>query len=216
MVAITLAEVESSIRKCAQAKQFSWGLSEEAGKSARWLAAFGLPGPEQAYAYLAGTTGNDSYAMRPNLHASSWRSVTGALCPIIGGAAVSDRIARILQSDGLTLENVVFPTILMGIVGQTSRVTGVPISISFSETPILCVPEGIVCNVDEIRFPEHAKTVIITRFYERVPQVIKPKTGAYSVDSSLWADIDALASETYAPATEESRSGAGAGLTDND
>ena len=28
--------------------------------------------------------------------------------------------------------------------------------------------------------------------------------------------IDALAFETYAPATEESRAGAGAGLTDND
>jgi hypothetical protein len=43
-----------------------------------------------------------------------------------------------------------------------------------------------------------------------------PSTMAYSVDSDIWQQIDALAFKTYAPATEESRAGAGAGLTDND
>jgi hypothetical protein len=40
---VTLAEIESYLRKAARASGLEWGLAEEAGKAARWLAAFDLP-----------------------------------------------------------------------------------------------------------------------------------------------------------------------------
>jgi hypothetical protein len=43
-----------------------------------------------------------------------------------------------------------------------------------------------------------------------------PSTRAYTIDSEIVDCINELAFKTYAPATEESRAGAGAGLTDND
>ena len=43
-----------------------------------------------------------------------------------------------------------------------------------------------------------------------------PSTMAYTIDSKIVECINELAFKTYAPATAESRAGAGAGLTDND
>jgi hypothetical protein len=43
-----------------------------------------------------------------------------------------------------------------------------------------------------------------------------PSSLSYSIDYDLFKAIDQLAFQTYAPATEASRAGAGAGLTDND
>ena len=45
---------------------------------------------------------------------------------------------------------------------------------------------------------------------------VEASTLAYQIEESEFRRIDALAFQTYAPATEESRAGAGAGLTDND
>ncbi|MDH3632415.1 MAG: DUF3726 domain-containing protein, partial [Gammaproteobacteria bacterium] len=36
---LTLAETESHLRKAARARGLEWGIAEEAGKAARWLAA---------------------------------------------------------------------------------------------------------------------------------------------------------------------------------
>ena len=47
------------------------------------------------------------------------------------------------------------------------------------------------------------------------PQCL-PSTLAYTIERKIFKDIDEIAFKTYAPATEESRAGAGAGLTDND
>ena len=55
----TLAEVESYLRKASQATGLGWDLSEEAGKAARWLAAFDLPGPEISLAHLQRLDGKD-------------------------------------------------------------------------------------------------------------------------------------------------------------
>ena len=44
----------------------------------------------------------------------------------------------------------------------------------------------------------------------------KASTLAYTVDDDIYKRIDELAFETYVPASDESRAGAGAGLTDND
>ncbi len=41
-------------------------------------------------------------------------------------------------------------------------------------------------------------------------------TRAYAIDEDIVRQINALAFQTYVPATEQSRAGAGAGLTDND
>ena len=83
----TLAEIESYLRKAAQAVGLDWGIAEEAGKSARWLAAFGLPGPELMLAQLQQLEGKDYHDFIPDCGDGQWRAKSACLCPIITGAA---------------------------------------------------------------------------------------------------------------------------------
>ena len=64
---LTLAEVESYLRKSAQAVGLDWGIAEEAGKAARWLAAYGLPGPECMLTHVLGLRGLDYPMFTPDV-----------------------------------------------------------------------------------------------------------------------------------------------------
>jgi len=63
-----------------------WGLSEEAGKAARWLSAFGLPGTEIMLAHLQQLDGNDYDLYQPSSLNGVWQAYGDYLCPIITGA----------------------------------------------------------------------------------------------------------------------------------
>ena len=67
---LTLAETEFYLRKVARACGLDWGIAEEAGKAARWLAAFKLPGPETLFAHLQHLAGQDYAAFIPDCASS--------------------------------------------------------------------------------------------------------------------------------------------------
>ncbi len=95
-VEVTLAEIESSLRKAARACGLPWGLAEEAGKAARWLAAFDLPGPELTLEHLHNLRGPDYQRFVPDCDAEPWKAPGGILCPIVTGAALADRASELL------------------------------------------------------------------------------------------------------------------------
>ena len=64
---------------------------------------------------------------------------------------------------------------------------------------LLARVDGVTCQQDDLPAPQQL-----------------PSTLSYALDPEAFRAIDQLAFQTYAPATEESRAGAGAGLTDND
>ena len=64
---------------------------------------------------------------------------------------------------------------------------------------LLSEVESVSCQLGSASNPQH-----------------RPSTMACAIDAEIWTVIDQLAFRTYAPATAESRSGAGAGTIDND
>ena len=132
--AVSLAEIDAMGRKAARGAGLPWGLAEEAGRAARHLAAWGLPGPEALAALVAAA------ALPAGPAAGDWAwAGSGRL----GGLAIR-------------------------------RVAG------------------------SAHAPRHADA------------------GARPVALATWRALDRYAHRTYAPATEASRAGAGAGLTDSD
>ena len=115
---LTLAETESYLRKAARACGLDWGIAEEAGKAARWLAAFKLPGPETLLAHLQNLAGQDYSDFVPNCSAQPWQSNAGPLCPIITGAALADRSAQMLEGRIFELGLTAYPLLLAATVGQ--------------------------------------------------------------------------------------------------
>ena len=212
----TLAEIESSLRKAARAVGLDWGIAEEAGKAARWLAAFDLPGAEITLAHLQQLDGKVYQHYKPTNLDEIWQAEGDYLCPIITGAALADRSEQMLSGRQFRLAQTAWPLLLAATIGQAARYHRTAFTTSWARVTVSCYENGIRIegNLDDLLLAS-AESVKCTQSIHSNPQSL-PSTMACEIDNKVWEDIDKLAFMTYAPATEESRAGAGAGLTDND
>ena len=215
-IRLTLAETETCLRKVARACGLDWGLAEEAGKAARWLAAFNLPGAELMLAHLQQLAGQDYRAFVPHNSTPPWHASGGLLCPIITGAGLADRSAKMLDGEVFTLGPTAYPLLLAATVGQAARCHRTVFTTAWAGVRVSCFENGLSIdgNHDDLLLTR-ADTVSCQQDNLSAPQNL-PSTLAYSIESEIFQHIDALAFKTYAPVTEASRAGAGAGLTDND
>ena len=213
---ITLAEIEAYLRTAARASGLEWGLAEEAGKAARWLAAFDLPGPETMLAHLRNLAGKDYAAFIPRCDLEPWQAADGPLCPVITGAALADRSATMLDGIELRLGKTAYPILLAATLGQAARFHRSAFTTRWADLRLDCFGNGLTIEGDrDSLLLDEVDRVSCCKSDATAPQQVA-STEAYNIDEDVFKRIDALAFETYAPATEESRAGAGAGLTDND
>ena len=215
-IRLTLAEIESYLRKAARATGLDWGIAEEAGKAARWLAAFGLPGPETMLSHLQRLSGREYRDFIPDCMQDPWQARAELICPIIAGAAIADRSAQLLDGASFRLGPTASPLLLAATIGQAARRHRCVLTSAWAGVRVSCFENGLSIEgrADDL-VCEQADAVVCTLGDAATPEQL-PSTLSYALDDSIFAQIDALAFETYAPATAESRAGAGAGLTDND
>jgi len=213
---LTLAETESYLRKAARACGLEWGIAEEAGKAARWLAAFNLPGPEILLAHLQQIDGEDYQQFIPDCSTDPWQAPGGLLCPVITGAALADRSAQMIEGREFRLAATAYPLLLAATVGQAARCHRKVFTTAWAGVRVSCFENGLSVegNLDDLQLARVDEVTCALDDLNRPRQL--PSTLAYNIDPEVFKRIDALAFKTYAPATAESRAGAGAGLTDND
>ena len=213
---LTLAETEVYLRKAARACGLDWGVAEEAGKAARWLAAFALPGPETMLDHLQSLAGKDYRGFIPDCDLQPWQASGGILCPIITGAALADRSALMLGGNPVRIGRLAWPLLLAPALGQAARHHHTAFTVCWAGLRLDCYGDGITISGDrESLLLAEAPNVCCCREEPSQPQQ-RASTSAYEIDEKIFGKIDALAFETYVPSSEESRAGAGAGLTDND
>ena len=216
----TLVEIEGYFRKVARATGLHWGLAEEAGKAARWLAAFNLPGPESLLMHLQMIEGKDYEQYKPVIGSVAigepWHANSQTLCPIITGAAIADRVKWLLDGHTISLGSVAYPILLAATIGQAARCHNMIITTSWADVKLSCYGNGIRIegNRDDLLLAS-VDAVNCQQTFGSTPEQL-PSTMAYEIDHEVWDIVDQLAFRTYAPATEVSRAGAGAGLSDND
>lgn len=213
---ITLAEIESYLRKAARARGLDWGIAEEAGKAARWLGAFNLPGPETLFEHLQQLGGDEYDQFIPDCSLDPWQAPGGLLCPIITGAALADRSAQMLDGHGFRLAATAYPLLLAATVGQAARCHRRVFTTAWAGVRVSCFENGLsIAGKRDDLMLSRVESVTCRLDDLQQPQQL-PSTLAYAIDPDVFKRIDRLAFQTYAPATEASRAGAGAGLTDND
>jgi hypothetical protein len=213
---LTLVEAESYLRKAARASGLDWGIAEEAGKAARWLAAFDLPGPETMLAHLQQLPAGEYRQFLPDCSREPWQAPGGLLCPVITGAALADRSTQMLDGHCFRLAATAYPLLLAATVGQAARCHRTVFTTTWAGVRVSCFENGLSIegNRDDLTL-SRVEAVTCQLDDLSVPQQL-PSTLAYAIDPEIFQRIDRLAFQTYAPATEASRAGAGAGLTDND
>lgn len=208
---LSLNEVDALAKKATRGTGYPWGLAEEAGKAIRWLCRNGLDGCAELLGLLEECDGADVSEWRPVIDGHVWTARSGRLCPLITGAALSDRAAD-LRAGVFEIGPLLRPLLILPFAGHAAQFLQGPVSVRWSGGVAVTDGEGLGLDGAHPVGPETVKVSIEGRVDDPNPE----RTRA-TPDHDCQARLERFAHRTYAPATEASRlKGAGAGLSDND
>jgi hypothetical protein len=204
-IALSDNEVESLCLKAARGAGLEWGLAEEAGQAARWLVARGVDGPGVLLQHLLGARGK--LAPKPVSLTRLEAAGSAPLCPIHLGATVSD----IGSLEGtVAIGPVAAPILLLPFLARLAGRGAVEMRWKGGRVAVGAKSlEGdwaalAATSVAEVRIAP-VESVPVFGAGLRAPLMQSTVDG-----------LSALAMETTVPATEQSRSDAGAKIDDND
>jgi len=208
---LSLNEVETTAKKAARGARYPWGLAEEAGKATRWLCSHDVDG----CAALAGLLDQIDRATlaewAPDPRHDPWAADGGTHCPLVTGAAISDR-AHMLHSQSIRIGKIAEPAMLVPFAASAARQINATVTITWPDT-VVCT-DGDNLAIDGI-CPAQVTQIDIRAGGTITDQNRRQSRATPTADT--WQILCRFAHRTYAPATEESRQkGAGAGVSDND
>ena len=127
----SLSEIETTVKRASKAKGFSWGVSEEIGKSIKLLELFGLPGIKNLNQYLK--IYDQNKFQKTKLISESNVSEKNYLCPISLGISFLDQINTLNKYNSIEFNKVAYPILFLSFASRGSEVLGKKILISFDE-----------------------------------------------------------------------------------
>jgi hypothetical protein len=215
---VSLNEIEVTMKRAARGVGYPWGLAEEAGKAARWLAAHGLPSAEVFYPFLQAVDGKAYADLRCVPQGNTLKASSAPQCPLIAGCYLADLGLGPLSAAGAMVENVYSPLILTAILGALAEAGNQPLSVAWQGVTLALLPGGIALasHSPALTGPRAAQVTIGPCVSS--PSTITPaRQQGVVVDDAMWDKLQILAARTYVPASERSRSaGAGSSMSDND
>lgn len=210
-----LSELDVLGKKAARGAGLPWGLAEDAGKVIRWLASFGLPGPQSLSAMLNGFEPSHLTEQAPqSIGIPSWAASSGVLNPLITGAALSDCAARLRQWGQITTGPMQHPLLLLPFTGAVALNLGTPVSVQWAGIQFTTDGHAVSCQGHDPGRQESHVCQTTVAINGRMTQPF-PKVRRVTLPQETSDHLSSLAERTLAPATEASRRlGAGADTTD--
>ena len=201
----SLSEIETAVKRASRAVGFSWGNSEEVGKSVRQLELFGLEGIKNLNQYYKDKASKEFEDL--NLISETNESSLEAYCPIILGISFLDQIKTIENFKTIRFKKVAYPILFLSFLSKASEISGKKIHAVFDQTEILLnLNVNISSNFFNQEFPEFANEIEI-KFIDNKD----------NFNDSDWNSLYKLAEDTFVEESDSLKQGAaGAGLTDND
>ena len=201
----SLSEIETAVKRASRAVGFSWGTSEEVGKSVRQLELFGLEGIKNLNQYYKDKASKKFEDL--NLISKINETSLEAYCPIILGISFLDQIKTIENFKTIKFKKVAYPILFLSFLSRASEISGKKIHAVFDQTEILLnLNVNISSNFFNQEFTEFANEIEI--------KFIDNKN---NFNDSDWNSLYKLAEDTFVEENDSLKQGAaGAGLTDND
>jgi len=201
----SLSEIETAVKRASRAVGFSWGNSEEVGKSIRQLELFGLQGIKNLNQYYK----EKETKKFENLNLISEKNEPSleSFCPIILGVSFLDQIKSIENFETIHFKKIAYPIIFLSFLSRTSEICGKKIYARFDKNEILLnLNVNIYSNFFDQEFPKFANEI-----------EIKFVNNQDNFTESEWNNLYKLAENTFVEESDSLKQGAaGAGLTDND
>lgn len=212
-------EIEQLCLKAARGAGMSWGLAEEAGFAAAWLAMRGLDGPGALLAQLQEAKGRPWREICPVVAPGRFRAAEGGcLCPVALGSALCDHVSlpeTAMTDTALRVGPVTHPVLLLAFLSDLARVQGVSLRLAWSGGKVLLTADGRMSG-DAARLEAEARLEGELSIQQDAPDAPAAPGEPLNVSAETLNDLNAFALCTTVPASEASRAGAGAAAGDND
>ena len=202
----SLSEIETTTKRASKAAGFSWGISEEIGKSIRLLELFGLSGIKNLNEYYKSRTSKKFENL--NLINEENNSNKFPFCPIILAVSFLDQIRNLEKFNKITFDKILYPLLILPFLSRSSEIIGKRIYFKFDQNEFLL---NLNVNISSNLFN---KDYLITVANNIEINIIENKDNFSDQD---WNSLYKLSEETFVEETDSlKQSAAGAGLTDND
>ena len=201
---MSFSEIETVSKRASKAIGYSWGISEEIGKSIRVLEMFNLPGISTLNQYLKKIKNKHPKKLKNILKINK---SDDELCPIYTGVSILDNCNKLESFNIIKFFNINFPLLIIPFLSRSSEIINKPIYVILDEGKyILNSNKTILTNIEKINDFKNTKELTI-EFGENIN----------SFTDTEWNELYKLSEDTFVPETDNLKnSAAGAGLTDND
>ena len=201
----SLSEIETAVKRASRAVGYSWGNSEEVGKSIRQLELFGFQGIKNLNKYYKDKTTKKFEDL--NLISEINETSSDAYCPIILGISFLDQIKSVENFKTIKFKKIAYPVIFLSFLSRASEISGKKIHVRLDQNEILLNLNVNICsNFLNQEIPEFANETEI-KFIDNEDNFTE----------SEWNSLYKFAEDTFVEESDSLKQGAaGAGLTDND
>ena len=201
----SLSEIDIVSKRASRATGFDWGIAEEVGKNIKMLEMIGIPGIKNLNCYYK--TRNKKKFEKINLINIENRKMQFEYCPIITGVSFLDQVRSLENLNKIKFKNIAFPILFLPFVSRASEVLGKKIYLKIDEKDFLL-------NYNNSIYSNFLKKEI-TNIGNNIE--INFLENSDSFEESEWKELYQLSENTFVEENESlKKSGAGAGLTDND
>ena len=201
----SLSEIDTLSKRASKGIGFSWGISEEIGKSIRLMEMFGLPGLKNLNNYFKIIKTNQFQ----NISLITEKNISNKIpyCPLIAGINFMDQINSLEKFKKINFYNMAYPILFIPFVSRSSEIIGKKLSLRIeNQTYLLNFNQSIYLKNIIENLKDNAELLEI--------EFIENKN---SFDEKDWQELYKLSEETFVKESESSKNtGAGAGLLDND
>ena len=200
----SFSEIETISKRASRGAGFSWGVSEEIGKSVRLLEMFGLPGILHLKNYLE-KINNHNY-QKVTIISPDNISNNIPYCPISVGVNFLDQAHNLEKIENINFSNLAYPLLAVPFLSRSSEIIG----------------KKILLNLENFKFLFNFNQSILSNFDNSLISkttnfLISFNQNEDSFDEKTWDSLYKISQKTFVDETESSKKTSdGAGLTDND
>ena len=201
---MSFSEIETVSKRASKAIGYSWGISEEIGKSIRILEMFKLPGISTLNQYFKKIKNNHPKKLKNILKINK---SDDELCPIYTGVRILDNCNQLEDLNVIRFFNINYPLLIIPFLSRSSEIINKPIHVILDEGKyILNSNKTILTNIEKSNNSKISKELTIQ--FEENKNLFT---------DTEWKELYKLSEDTFVPETDSLKSSAaGAGLTDND
>ena len=201
---MSFSEIETVSKRASKAIGYSWGISEEIGKSIRILEMFKLPGISTLNQYFKKIKNNHPKKLKNILKINK---SDDELCPIYTGIRILDNCKQLEDLNIIKFFNINYPLLIIPFLSRSSDIINKPIHVILDEGKyILNSNKTILTNIEKNNNSKISTELTIQ--FEENKNLFTDKE---------WKELYKLSEDTFVPETDSLKSSAaGAGLTDND